>query len=287
MDLDGRETIRALPRFHIRPEQLADGRVRLTEPQSHKATAVLRLCARDEIAVLDGSGAFFRCRLTALTKHAVEAEVIATGWLPTEPLFAITLCQAVPKAGKLDVVVRACTAAGVARFVIFEAERSVAKWPPDRVAERLARLSAITVEEAELSLRARVPEVAWLPDLPAVLAASGGTGVSPVVPDAPGSTRSDGPSAASDHDPTRRWPLGVPPVLLYEGATTPFARLALPAASATLILGPEGGLSDDEVEAAREAGCVVASLGPRILRTEFAGLYALAALHTLRELAGS
>jgi conserved hypothetical protein TIGR00046 len=152
----------------------------------------------------------------------------------------------------MDAVIRSCTEAGAAGFTLFESERCVARWPQTRVTDRLERLRSIARDAAEVSLRARVPEVRRASDM--VSAASG----------------------------------GMPTVFLYEGTDLPLlAEVELSGNAVTLVVGPEGGFSDAEVSVAREHGWTVASLGPRVLRTEHAAFAAIAGLLALCDRAGS
>lgn len=248
----GREAIRALPRFHVLPEQITGGRVNLEGIQAHKTRHVLRLRVGDPLAVIDGSGDCFVCRIVWIERGNVAAEVLERLPLQTEPALHIHVCQAIAKGDKLDAVIRSCTEAGAAAFTLFHSERTVARWPEVRIADRLERLRTIARDSAELSLRARVPEVRWASDMAS----------------AP--------------------PAGVPAILLYEGADLPLlATLERTRDALALVVGPEGGFSDAEVSAARSAGWQIASLGPRLLRTEHAAFAAVSGVLALSDRAGS
>lgn len=240
MGVTGREAIRNLPRFHVLPEQMTGGRVNLEREQARKAIQVLRLKTGDLLGVMDGSGDCFRCRIVWTEHDNVSAEVLDRYLLDTEPPQPITLCQALPKGDKLDQIVRGCTEAGASRFVLFPSEHSIPRWPSAKIESRLERLRAIGQEEAEVALRARVPAIQWAASFTEMLA------------------------------------LTERATLLYEGHD-PLERLT-PEAGCTLIVGPEGGFSDNEVREAVAGGCRLASLGPRVLRAENAGLFAIAQL---------
>ncbi|GMV36827.1 MAG: ribosomal RNA small subunit methyltransferase E [Fimbriimonadales bacterium] len=251
MGSTGREAIRALPRFHVLPEQITGGRVNLDADQAHKANHVLRLRVGDPLAVMDGSGDCFVCRVVWIERGNLSAEVLERHTLDTEPASRIHICQAIAKGDKLEAVVRSCTEVGASGFTLFESERCVARWPEARVVNRLERLRAIARDSAEVSLRARTPEVGWASDLAS----------------AP--------------------PADVPAVLLYEGSNIPLlAEVAGSCDAVAFVVGPEGGFSDAEVSLARERGWEIASLGPRVLRTEHAAFAAISGLLALRERAG-
>ena len=156
----------------------------------------------------------------------------------------LTLAQAVLKGAHTDMVVEKSTELGVTAIALFTCARTVAR-PP---AERLERWRRIAASAAKQSGRTRVPEIRGPLDLAVVLQ-----------------------SAAAEAA-----------VLLHSEAA-PWRRV-LPAAAppaATVIVGPEGGFAEDEVDSARRAGCLLAGLGPRILRGETAGITAVALLQHL------
>ncbi len=246
-----REAIRALPRFHVLPEQITGGRVNLDGDQAHKASRVLRLRVGDPLAAMDGSGDCFVCRVVWVERGNLSAEVLERHSLDTEPAIRIHVCQAIAKGDKLEAVVRSCTEVGASGFTLFGAERCVARWPEARVASRLERLRVIARDSAEVSLRACVPAVGW----------ASGLATAP--------------------------PAGMPTVFLYEGADCPFLAEVVPGGNEiALVVGPEGGFTKAEVSLARSCGWLVASLGPRVLRTEHAAFAAICGLSALRFSAG-
>ncbi len=142
------------------------------------------------------------------------------------------------------------TELGVSRFVPWEAARSVVRLEPARAAERSRRWGRIAAEAARQCGRSDVPEVAVPGPLAAALAA----------------------------------PAGFVGLAFHAGAGAPLASLVRPGAPGYLaLLGPEGGLTDSEMEACLRAGLAAASLGPRVLRAETA---AVAAAALLQHLAG-
>lgn len=233
MGSDGREAIRGLPRFHVLPEQMTGGRVNIEREQARKIVSVLRLGSGDQLAVINGTGICFRCRIVWAERDNVSAEVLERYTLDTEPPYPITVVQALPKGDKLEQVVRSCTEAGATEFVMFPGERSIPRWVPEKVDAKLERLRAIAQDAAEVAIRARVPAIEWSTDMP----------------------------------------VGPEVTMVYEGEGEPLARIDAPL---TLLVGPEGGFSENEVRLAAESGCRLASLGPRILRTEHAAFFAIA-----------
>ncbi|MBI1757461.1 MAG: 16S rRNA (uracil(1498)-N(3))-methyltransferase [Fimbriimonas ginsengisoli] len=160
-------------------------------------------------------------------------------WPATEPRLQLTLAQALPKGDKLDEIVRGCTEAGASRFVVFPSERSVARWDAGKIEVRLGRLRVIAREAAEVSFRTRVPAVEWIDGLEPVLE-------------------------------------GMPEAVVLseaEGEQRLFARTSDEVMG--VVVGPEGGWSPKELAVIGDRG---ATMGPRVLRVDHAGLAACAIL---------
>ncbi len=222
--------LRSLPRSFV-PGATPDGPIELPQQELDKLRKVLRLQSGAEIAVLPGDGSLIRCRLEGRTAVPISAERP-----PTEPTRRLTLAQALPKPDKLDAVVRMGTEVGVAEFVVFPSERSLAKWEGPKLEDRLRRLRTIATEAAEQCFRTLVPAVRWASGLDAVLEAL--------------------PNAVVLSE--------------VEGVGRHLCELAPPSA---IVIGPEGGWSPREVE---RIGDRAATLGPRVLRVDTAAAVAAA-----------
>jgi 16S rRNA (uracil1498-N3)-methyltransferase len=167
--------------------------------------------------------------------------------LATESPLDLTLAQGVPKGDKMDGIVRMATELGVTRVIPLLTARTVVRLEPARWTTRLARWQRIAREAAQQSGRAAVPEVGAPRDVSSWAREAGATGLL---------------------------------VCLWEEELEGLAgRLpAGPCPRVTVVVGPEGGLTADEVRGLVDAGAVVAGLGPRLLRTETAGAVAVALL---------
>lgn len=225
-------------RFTLQPDQLAGGRVTFDADESRHLSRVLRLRPGDTVIASDGAGRDYTVRLEAVGEAARGTVIAEAAGVPESPL-AITLVQGVPKGDKMEAIVRAATELGVTRFRPALCERTIVRLEPARWRDRARRWQRVAREAAKQSGRAIVPEV----ELPRPLAECLGT--------------------AADLA-----------LCLWEGGGEPLGTLlagAATARSATVVVGPEGGLALVEVEAARAAGLRIVSLGHRILRTETAG----------------
>jgi 16S rRNA (uracil1498-N3)-methyltransferase len=232
-------------RFFVRPEQIAGGLVNLEADDAHHLRVVLHAQPGQPIAVLDNSGREWPATLLELGKTKAVARLGEPVWPQTEPPVKITVAQALPKvAEKMEQVLQRGTEIGASGFWAFASERSLTHLTGERHEKRRGRWEAIIKTAAEQSHRAVLPTLRVDGGLGDVLAAAGGFDLM---------------------------------LLAYEGereTTLVKALAALPDPPNRLlvIIGPEAGLTDAEVKAARKAGIQAVSLGPRILRTETAAL---------------
>ena len=217
----------------------------LSETATGHLVRVLRLGVGDPVVLFNGDGRDYDARLVGIGKRGAEAEVVGTRELANESPLAITLAQGIARGEKMDLVLQKGTELGVAAFAPISTDRTEVKLDAERAAKRLAHWQGVLVAACEQSGRARVPAL---------------------VPPASLSQWAGGAHA------------GLKLMLDPEGELT---LAALPATDAvTLVVGPEGGLSERDLATLRAAGFKGLRLGPRILRTETAGLAAIAALQS-------
>jgi 16S rRNA (uracil1498-N3)-methyltransferase len=226
-------------RFFVTPETLRADRVTLGGAQARQIATVLRLRAGDEIAlVADGAEAVVA--LEAVRPTAVTAVVRERGFTPAEPTVALTLALPVLRGDHDEEVVEAVTQLGVSRIVPFTSARSVVRTLSEA---KRARWERIAREAAETARRGRVPSIerarAWT-DLFSVLPA--------------------------------------PTLVAWEGERRARLRDVVPATvrALAIVVGPEGGIADDEIALALGRGALSVSLGARNLRSETAAIAAVA-----------
>ncbi len=234
------------PRFFCPDGLVPDSDMPLPAAVAHHAERVLRLAAGDAVTLFDGQGGECAATLVALGRQPVARLGPRLDAERESPL-AITLVQALASADKMDWVVQKAVELGVAAIQPVAAERSVLKLSGDRADKRLAHWQQIAVSACEQSGRNRVPEVAEILPLAKYL--------------------------VRDFAGTR--------MILAPGAEGALARKSRPAGPVAILIGPEGGWSPAELALADRAGCAPLALGPRVLRTETAGLAAIAAMQTL------
>lgn len=235
------------PRFHC-PPPLAEGQLLDLPPRAaHHAARVLRLAPGDPLVLFSGEGGEFAAQVVAAARGAVKVRVGAHRSGDRESPLALTLAQALLSGEKMDLVIQKAVELGAARVQPLATARDVARLAGERAGKRLAHWQAVAVAACEQCGRNRVPEVAPVQGLARWLGA------------APGAAR----------------------FVLAPGAGAGLRALDPPAGPAVLLVGPEGGLAPEELAAAEAAGFRRLTLGPRVLRTETAGLAALAALQAL------
>ncbi|HET6780820.1 MAG TPA: RsmE family RNA methyltransferase [bacterium] len=221
-------------------ETISGDRVVLRDAQARHASVVLRVRPGERIVVFDGSGREFDVELESVDARAVTGRIVATRKAGRFPLH-ITLLQGVPKGAKMDDVIRMGTEIGVAEFVPFLSERTVAEGR-----QRADRWRRVATEAAKQSGRSDVPVVHDPSPLTQALEGLAGHDLLLV------------PWEAERHRSIRD-------VLEQSDRVS---RIAI-------AIGPEGGLEAREIEEAARFGGVAVTLGPSVLRTETAGIVAV------------
>jgi 16S rRNA (uracil1498-N3)-methyltransferase len=236
------------PRLYVPLPLAAGAQLELPEGAGHHAARVLRLRAGDPVALFNGQGGEYAARILAIGKHDVTVALERHDPVERESSLPVTLVQAVSSGERMDITIQKAVELGVSRIVPVESERCVVRLKGERAAKRVAHWQQVTISACEQCGRNRIPEVRMISPLDVWLAA--------------------------EKNDALRW-------MLLPGADTALRDLPRPQKPIELLVGPEGGLTDAEVEAARRAGYQPVRLGPRVLRTETAALALLAALQAL------
>ena len=237
-----------MTRFFIDPNQIRGADVDLASDDAHHLRTVLKSKPGDVIAVLDGRGVEYTVSLTEVGKSHARGRITKSIPLDTECRTRITVAQALPKmADKMEQVLQRGTEAGAAAYWAYESARSLDHLTGERQAKRIVRWSQIIKTAAEQSHRALLP-----------------------------SLRIDG-AFADVAQAAGNFDLAL---FAYEGEARATLKSALESRTQApmnvlIVIGPEGGFTDQEVATARKNGLVSVSLGKRILRTETAALVML------------
>lgn len=240
-------------RFTIAPDRIDGDHVRFDREETRHLVRVLRLQPGDTVIAVDGRGRDYTVRIESVDDTATGTVLAVTTREP-DTTFPITLLQGVPKGDKMEAIVRAATELGVARIQPVLAERTIVRLPPGRWRDRARRWQRVAKEATKQCRRVAIPDV----EMPRAL-----TDVIDEI-------------AAATPEELRLclWEGDGQPLHAVLGASRYRARAAL------VLIGPEGGLTRAEVDAARSASFVVTSLGRRILKTETAGPAIIAILQS-------
>lgn len=235
------------PRFYCR-EALAPGaHIDLPEPVARHAVRVLRLPPGAEIVLFDGRGGEYEARIERIEKDRVVAALGVWHDVERESGLKVTLVQAVQAGEKMDYTVQKAVELGVSHIVPVYSRRSVIRLAGERAARRVAHWQGVAAAACEQCGRNQVPQLAPLEKLESWLARP-----------ADGALR----------------------LILAPDGEVDLVDLP-PAQNVQMLIGAEGGLDPQEIIAARQVGFIAVRMGPRILRTETAGLAALAAMQAL------
>ncbi|UVE94673.1 16S rRNA (uracil(1498)-N(3))-methyltransferase [Dietzia sp. B32] len=226
----------------------------LDGPEGRHAGSALRVRVGEAIRVGDGRGAVADCVVTTTSPGRVEAEVVSRVDVP-RPTPEVTVVQALPKSERSELAVELATEAGADRIVPWQADRCVSRWTGPKVDKGRTKWTNAARAAAKQSRRAWEPQIGDLVDSTALAAL-----------------------VASEVD------AGARVLVLHEDGAAGFADAVAagpPAARVLVVVGPEGGVSDAELDALTAAGARPVVLGPEVLRTSTAATVALAALGVL------
>lgn len=220
-------------------------KLRLDEKPAHHVARVLRARVGDQLTLFNGEGGEYKAVISHIDKKGVEVEVQSFADREVESPLNIILAQGIARGEKMDFIVQKAVELGVSTIVPLITERCNVRLDNEREEKRLNHWQSVAISACEQSGRNRIPNVMapltykeWLPQ-----------------------AKADRAFVLSPHVEEK---LSLAP--LSKGA------------SVILLIGPEGGLSDQEVSAAIQHGFSGLNLGPRVLRTETAPIAALAVL---------
>jgi 16S rRNA (uracil1498-N3)-methyltransferase len=237
-----------MPRFYCSHPLSVGAIIALPDHVAHHVQ-VLRLAVGDRITLFNGEGGEYTATLTVIEKKRVSAEVKTFSPREVELPYAITLAQALPETSKMDWIIEKAVELGATAIQPLAAQRCVVRLSDERAARKLAHWHGIIVAASEQCGRNRLPHLAQIADF------NGWIG---------------------QHDLHHR-------ILLTphaEQSLSDWARHHPPQAVA-LLVGPEGGFTEGEESAARAHGALALSMGPRVLRTETAGLAGITTLNAV------
>ena len=236
--------------FHATPAELAGAQVgsvlTIIGPEARHAVSVMRMEPGEGIELVDGGGRRVRGTVASVDGREFLGILVADVIDEPEPGLLLTVIQALPKGDHAELAVDLMTQVGVDVIVPWAAQRCVAQWKPDRAEKARTKWQSAAAAAAKQSRRARTPVVSDLASF------------------------ADACALVSRADLA---------LLLHEEAPDSLSGRQLPASGAiVIVVGPEGGLADDERAGLREAGAIEVRLGPTVLRSSLAGAVAVTAI---------
>lgn len=235
-----------IPRIYT-PQLLTNGQtLQLDEGPSHHIGKVLRMQAGRELVLFNGAGGEYTAAITEVGKRQVAVNITGFSAGDRESPLAIELAIGISRGERMDWVLQKATELGVTRITPLLTERTEVKLKGDRQDKKGEHWQQIVISACEQCQRNRLPQLSAAQTLQDFL---------------------PGVSAAQKY-------------VLHHRTATALAGQQQPA-SVCLLIGPEGGLSDREIQAAEQAGFSALALGPRVFRTETAPIAALSVLQYL------
>ena len=242
-----------MPRFYVEDCRDAQTGITITGEDVNHIKNVLRLSIGDSITICDGAGKEYVCQIAELDKEHVYAEIVDINQNAAELPCKITLFQGMPKSDKMEFIIQKAVELGAAQIAPVMMKRTVVKLEEKKKDKKRERYQMIAESAAKQSGRGVIPEIL------------------------------DFMTYGEALQYARTFDALLVPYESAEGITyarTVIAQAAeLPEGSKIgIFIGPEGGFAKEEIDAAKEAGAKILTLGNRILRTETAGLAILSIL---------
>ena len=248
-------------RFFASPEVIDNGTIRLTAEESHHLARVLRLREGERVSAFDGLGNEWECEIAAIHKSECRLSILKKLETVVESPLRLTLAQALVKGEKFDLVVQKATELGVSRILPVITEHCEIRISDERSEQRLQRWQRISLGAIKQSGRRRLVEI----DQPVRFQqfCRGLQGEPALIfSEKAGSEKAGSEKSGSEKSGSEKSGRGLPPLAVQDSGLT-------------VVIGPEGGWSDDEIDLATSSGLIPVHLGPRILRTETAAITAV------------
>jgi len=238
-----------MSRFYVPGESIKDGKIVISGKEAHHIIDVMRLRVSDSVVTFDGTGREYAGVITEVRRSSLVVEIKEVRQGVCENNSLITLIQAIPKKERMDHIVEKATELGVARIIPVVTERTIVKWDEPKRAGNTERWRKIALAAAKQCGRRDIPEIMQIEKLLncfGILETGGLRLMAALCDDA---------------------------VPLKEAIKGPGSR------KVAVAIGPEGDFTQTEMKEARAAGFKVVSLGPRVLKSDTAGLYVISAVN--------
>lgn len=250
-----------MPRFFIRQQQIEADTVRILGEDAHHISRSLRMAVGEHVTVCDMQSIEYECELTEFLDVEVRAKILTSKPSQNEPSCYVRLFQALPKGDKLDSIIQKAVECGAGEIIPFESERCIVRIKADAEEKKYQRRNKISESAAKQCGRSSIPEVKHSVGFAEMLKLA---------------CESDVCLFCYEGDGTL--PLGKILKEQFAEGSTDLPR------SISVIIGSEGGFSQNEAKRCADAGMIMTGLGKRILRTETASGFVLASIVCFSEL---
>lgn len=230
-----------MPRFFVKKDNVSDSKVIITDADIKHIVNVLRKGIGDILEVSDGEGNKYTVKITSISKDQIIADILEKQ-VECSSKINVTLYQSLPKAGKMDLIIQKCTELGVEKIVPFISKRTVVNIDNKAQDKKVQRWRKIAVEACKQCNRTTIPNISTIYTLEEVL------------------------REINTYDLS---------LLAYEKEKSSMKQILKEnrdSRNIAIIVGPEGGFEESEVKRLTDKGVRSITLGPRILRTETAGM---------------
>ncbi|MFA5840439.1 MAG: 16S rRNA (uracil(1498)-N(3))-methyltransferase [Candidatus Margulisiibacteriota bacterium] len=236
-----------MPRFFVSPDQIPV----ISGEDVHHIRDVLRMQLGEELELLDGNGKAYQVKIAEYNKNTIICQILSTKTIEDPTKVKITLAQCLPKADKMKLIIQKSSELGVWSIIPIRSERTIAK------SEKKERWQTIAKEAAQQCRLTYVPNITEVKSFKEILSEAKDYSLA-IIP------------WENEQEKSLKSLISISP-------DSPSQISRFP--DILILIGPEGGFSTNEIELAKHAGFIPVSLGPRILRTETAGLAMLAMIN--------
>jgi 16S rRNA (uracil1498-N3)-methyltransferase len=248
-----------LQRYFVENNQIKNEKITIAGEDAHHIVRVMRMKVNDPIICVDPNGKLYQSEIEEISNETVYLRIVKWMDVTNELPVSVTIAQGLPKGDKLELVIQKGTELGANAFLPFFASRSIVKWDEKKGRKKVERLEKIAKEAAEQSHRNKLPQISEALSFDLLIQESSRYDLKIVAYEEAAKSGEISRLASSLRD-------------IKEGQ------------SIVAVFGPEGGLTNTEITKLENSGFISCGLGPRILRTETAPFYFLAAVSYQLEL---
>lgn len=238
-----------MSRFYVPEEAVKGSSIRISGKEAHHILDVMRLKVSDEVVVFDGTGKEYTGIVKEAGYKSLSIEIVRTRKTSSDEGYSVTLIQAIPKKEKMDYIAQKATELGIDIIIPVTTERTIPDWNESKKVNTVERWRKISLEAAKQCGRTVLPEIRPILTIEEAIKNSGGYGLKLI--------------AALDD----------------KAIKLKDALKAYTGGSIVIAIGPEGDFTPAEIKTAEDNGFKIVNLGPRVLKSDTAGLAALAMIN--------